>query len=80
MKWNPEQGYIIIAVECKCIPISLTKKVFFFFFLLLNALHPNKIALTDGVEKSDFAYFQILKTFLVKFQKKFVKQQHTGKV
>ena len=37
--------------------------------LLLNAPHPDKIALTKGVNKSEFAHFQILRTFLVKFQK-----------
>ena len=24
MKWKHDQGYTIIAVECECIPISLT--------------------------------------------------------
>ena len=37
--------------------------------LLLNAPHPDKIALTNGVNKSEFVHFQILRTFLVKFQK-----------
>ena len=72
MKWKHEQGCITIAVECKCIPISLK--------LLLNAPHPDKVALTNGVNKSEFAHFQILRTFLVKFQKKLVSQQDTGKV
>ena len=48
--------------------------------LLLNALHPDKIALTNGVKKSEFVHFQILRTFLVKFQIKLVNQQGTGKV
>ena len=37
--------------------------------LLLNAQHLDKIALTNGANKSEFAHFQTLRTFLVKFQK-----------
>ena len=55
------------CVECKCIPISLHKRV----SLLLNTPHTDKIALTNGVSMSEFAHFQILRTFLVKFQKTF---------
>ena len=48
--------------------------------LLLNAPYPDKIALTNGVNKSEFDHFHILKTFLVKFKKKLVNQHDTGKV
>ena len=47
--------------------------------LLLSSPHPGKIALTNGVNKSEFDHFQILRTFLVKL-KKLVNQQDTGKV
>ena len=57
MNWKHEQGCITVAVECKRVS------------LLLNAPHADKIALTNGVNKSEFAHFQILTTFLVKFQK-----------
>ena len=37
--------------------------------VLLNAPHLDKIALTNGVNKSELAHFQILRTFLVRTQK-----------
>ena len=37
--------------------------------LLLSSPHPGKIALTNGVNKSEFDHFQILRTFLVKLKK-----------
>ena len=55
----------ITAVECKCAPFPAHKRA----SLLLNVPHPEKIALTNGVNKSEFAQFQILGIFLVKFQK-----------
>ena len=51
MKWSHEQGYIKIAVECKCIPA------------------PGQTALKNGVDKSEFAHFQILRIFFSKVPK-----------
>ena len=57
--------YIILAVEYKAFPSLSHERV----SLILNAPHPDKIALTNGANRSEFAHFQILRTFLVKFQK-----------
>ena len=54
----------IIAVESNVFPFLSHKWV----SLLLNAPHLDKIALTDGVNKSEFDHFQILRTFLAKFK------------
>ena len=48
--------------------------------LLLNAPHPDEIALTNCVNKSEFAHFQILRTLFSKVPKKLVKQQDTGEI
>ena len=55
----------VIAVESNVFPFLSHKWV----SLLLNAPHPDKIALTNGVNKSEFDHFHILRTFLVKFKK-----------
>ena len=60
IKWKHEQGYI-----WNVFPFPSHKRV----SLALNAPHPDKIALTNGVDKSEFAHFQTLRTFVVKFEK-----------
>ena len=55
MKWKHEQGYYIKAVECKCIPIFSHING---LLLLPSPPHPDNIALTNGVNKSEFANFQ----------------------
>ena len=47
--------------------------------LLLNAPHSDKIALTNGVNQSEFAHFKLLRTFFSKVPKDLVNQQDTGK-
>ena len=48
--------------------------------LLLNVPHPDKIVLTNGVNKCEFAHFQILRlTFFSEVPKKLVNQQDTAK-
>ena len=47
-------------------------------FFTFNAPHPDKIALTNGVNKSKFALFQILRIF--KVPQTLVNQQETAKV
>ena len=63
MNWKHEQGCITIAVNV--FPFLSHKRI----SLLLNAPHPDKIALTNVVNRYEFAHFQILRTFLVNFQK-----------
>ena len=48
--------------------------------LLFFTQHPDKIALTNGANNSEFAHFQTLTTFFRKVQKNLVNQQHSGKV
>ena len=38
---------------------------------VLYTPHPDKIALKNGINKSEFAHFHILRTFLVKIQKSY---------
>ena len=49
--------------------------------LLLNTPHTDKIALTNDAKKSEFAHFQIFRTFFFsKIPKTLVYQQNTAKV
>ena len=66
----------IIAAESKLVPFPSHKRI----CLLWNAPYPDKIALTNGVNKSEFDHFQTLRISLVKFKKKLLNQQDTGKV
>ena len=48
--------------------------------LLLNAPHPDNIALTNGVYKSEFGNFQTLRSFFSNVPKKLINEQDTDKV
>ena len=63
----------ISAVEYKASPSLSHERV----SLISNAPHPDKIALTNGANRSEIAHFQIL---FSKVPKTLVNQQDTGKV
>ena len=70
MRWKNKQGYIYIIADQSLLSVNLLssfphKRV----SLLLNVLHSDKLALTNGVNKYEIAHFQVLRTFLVNFQK-----------
>ena len=50
VKWKHQQGYLL---SVNMFPFFSHKA----FFLLLKVPHPDKIALTNGVNKSEFANF-----------------------
>ena len=49
-------------------------------FFTFKVFPSDKIALTNGVNKSEFAHFQTLTTFFSKVPNKLVNQQDNGKV
>ena len=67
---------MIYTVKCKFISSFLLHKRV--SSVLLNAPHPEKIALTNVAHKSKFPHFQILRT--CKVPKKLVNQHNTVKI